>query len=82
MKNCSPPAKNLAPSTVMVGMARTARAKHAANAAPISEVNMLQLMLGEARILNWGLSEVAMGSEKTQLLAEMQSKGTNAKSQD
>jgi hypothetical protein len=32
-------------------MARAVRAKHAANAAPKIEVNMLQLMLGDARIV-------------------------------
>jgi hypothetical protein len=63
----------------MVGMARALRAKHAANAAPKIEVNMLQLMFRGAGYSNSKQDEVAMGMQKDQLRAEMQSNGTESK---
>lgn len=64
-KNCSPSAKNFAPLTEMVGMARAVRAKHAANTAPKIEVNMLQLMFARLDIVIKGKDEVATGSKRT-----------------
>jgi hypothetical protein len=44
-KNCWPSAKNFAPLTEIVGMARAVCAKHATNAAPKIEVNMMMLAM-------------------------------------
>jgi hypothetical protein len=66
----------------MVGMARAVRAKHAANTAPKIEVNMLQLMFARLNIVIKGKDEVATGSKKNELPAEMQSNGTKASAPD